>query len=89
MDIERRLAELISIYEKLYDAIESELKGRATDTLGERLEDLTMLRETGLVLISSLRDLQSSEAIPFDMDLNELSLIIDDFISTSNDVMKA
>lgn len=88
MDIEQRLNDLTVMYERLYEALEKELKRHQSDAPSEKLEDLRLLRETALVLIGGLRDFRDSSAIPFDIDLNELSLIIDDFISTSNEIMK-
>lgn len=88
MDLKARLDEVKAVYEELHNALEKDLP-RSNGDPDERLEDLVLLRDTGLVLIGSLSSMYESDKIPFEMDLNELSSIIDDFITTSREVVNA
>lgn len=87
MDIQQRIDDLTRSYQSIHKALNDYLP-QAKDEKDEHLEDLVMLRDTALVLLGSLVELKDSDIIPFEIDTNELSLTIDDFISTAEDVVE-
>lgn len=87
MDIQQRIDDLTRSYQSIHKALNDYLP-QAKSEKDEHLEDLVMLRDTALVLLGSLVELKDSDIIPFEIDTNELSLTIDDFISTAEDVVE-
>ena len=88
MDIEQRIDDITRTYKSLQAALSDYLQPpnepKADD---EHLEDLVLLRDTGLSLLGGLVNLKESDEIPFDIDVNELSLTIDQFITTASKVV--
>lgn len=87
MDIQQRIDDLTRSYQSIHRALNAYLP-KAKGSQDEHLDDLVMLRDTALVLIGSLVELKDSDVIPFEIDLNELSLTIDDFISTAEETVE-
>lgn len=86
MDIQQRIDDLTRSYQSIHQALNAYLP-KAKPDQDEHLEDLVMLRDTALVLLGSLVELKDSDVIPFEIDLNELSLTVDDFISTAKETV--
>lgn len=87
MDIQHRIDDVVRSYQSINNALNDYLP-RKTSENDETLEDLVVLRDTALVLLESLIQLKESDVIPFEINLNELSLTIDEFISTAKDVVE-
>lgn len=87
MDIQQRIDDLTKSYQALHAELTAYLPQVNEDETDEHLEDLVMLRDTALVLIGGLVEFRDSEAIPFDIDINEVSLTVDEFITTAKNVV--
>lgn len=87
MNIEQKIDDLTRSYQSIHKALNDYLPKADPDKPDEHLEDLVMLRDTALVLIGGLVEFRDSDAIPFDFDVNELSLTVEEFIATSNKVV--
>ena len=87
MDIEKRIDDLTGYYKKIDKSIENYLPKVAEGSDTDHLEDLVILRDTALILIGGLVEFKDSDQIPFEIDVNELSLTVDEFINTTNTIL--
>lgn len=87
MNIEQRIDDLTRSYKAIHDELTAYTQKVSLGETDEHLEDLVMLRDTALVLIGGLVEFRDSESIPFDIDINEVSLTIDEFIATATKVV--
>lgn len=88
MDINHKIEQVIKTYQSLHHGIKRIAPSIPGEPHSEHLDDLVALRDTALVLLESLVEFKDADSVPFDIDPNELSLTIDEFISTSDDVLE-
>lgn len=87
MNIEQRIDDLTRTYQSIHSSLDAYMPKVVPGEEDEHLEDLVMLRDTALVLLGGLVELKDSDVIPFEIDVNELSLTIDQFITTASNVV--